>query len=397
MDFIYTYGINTKNPKMVINKHIGGIENGKQGIDGAKFQEELLALDMMGKDSISILINSPGGEVIDGMNIYNAILDCKTPIKTINIFVAASIAAVIFQAGSERVMYDYSSLMYHNPYNESGSDDGLDIIKEQLVISVSNRTGVSRAIISDMMDVTTWISAEDAKIAGLCDEVKITKKSKQLNLLDFKNKFEVVSNLMDETIMNNIENNIDEIIFDSLNKNKTKQMKLEITKILNLSEDVEDSVVYNFIQGLIDAKNAKNEMAEDEMKNEIEIEVSPEEKCDEMDYKTLYNELKAKMDEMEAKEKESKINNLVQNAIKNGRIKNDDKSVAVWKNIAKNSFEEAEILIENLPINKKADAKIEIKDEAINEIDPRIKAYLDNPAMGFTINSAINNQLKNKK
>jgi ATP-dependent protease ClpP protease subunit len=382
---------------MVINKHIGGIENGKQGIDGAKFQEELLALDMMGKDSISILINSPGGEVIDGMNIYNAILDCKTPIKTINIFVAASIAAVIFQAGSERVMYDYSSLMYHNPYNESGSDDGLDIIKEQLVISVSNRTGVSRAIISDMMDVTTWISAEDAKIAGLCDEVKITKKSKQLNLLDFKNKFEVVSNLMDETIMNNIENNIDEIIFDSLNKNKTKQMKLEITKILNLSEDVEDSVVYNFIQGLIDAKNAKNEMTEDEMKNEIEIEVSPEEKCDEMDYKTLYNELKAKMDEMEAKEKESKINNLVQNAIKNGRIKNDDKSVAVWKNIAKNSFEEAEILIENLPINKKADAKIEIKDEAINEVDPRIKAYLDNPAMGFTINSAINNQLKNKK
>jgi ATP-dependent protease ClpP protease subunit len=49
---------------------------------GDLFQAELLALDQMEKKRIQVWINSPGGSVMDGYNMYNAMLKTKTKVDT---------------------------------------------------------------------------------------------------------------------------------------------------------------------------------------------------------------------------------------------------------------------------------------------------------------------------
>jgi ATP-dependent Clp protease protease subunit len=62
----------------------------------------------MDKKRIQVWINSPGGDVDDGYNIYNAMLKTKTKVDTHCYGMAASMAGAIFQAGHRRTMADYA-------------------------------------------------------------------------------------------------------------------------------------------------------------------------------------------------------------------------------------------------------------------------------------------------
>src|SRR4051794_5419098 len=95
--WLYTVDPAADEPIMLIDKHIGFDEVEGSGIMGDIFQKELLALDGMGKSRIQVWINSPGGLVSDGYNIYNAILKSQTKVDTYCTGMAASIAGVIFQ------------------------------------------------------------------------------------------------------------------------------------------------------------------------------------------------------------------------------------------------------------------------------------------------------------
>ncbi len=91
-NFIYTIDVESDEPIMLINKHIGNDDQLGQGIDGSIFQAELLRLDTMGKKRIQVWISSEGGIVMDGYKIYNAILKSKTKVDTYNVGICASIA-----------------------------------------------------------------------------------------------------------------------------------------------------------------------------------------------------------------------------------------------------------------------------------------------------------------
>ena len=97
MNWNYTIDIDSDEPIMLINKHIGFDLDEGQGIDGSLFQEELLKLDSLGKKRIQVWINSPGGVVMDGYNIFNAILKSKTKVDTYNVGIAASIVTHSFR------------------------------------------------------------------------------------------------------------------------------------------------------------------------------------------------------------------------------------------------------------------------------------------------------------
>lgn len=385
MEFIYTIGLDTRNPKMVINRHIGNdMEDGKCGIDGAQFQSELMVIDDMGYESITIIINSCGGSVMDGMNIYQSILDCKTHTITVNAGIAASISAIIFQAGKERIMYDYAALMYHNPYNPNmdQEDESLKIIKESLVTMISKRSEISEDIISDMMDVTTWINSEDSKSAGLCDRIKSSAKGRELNKLDFKNKFEFVNKNMD-------------LLMDD-KKNKENEMKNELTKILNLADDATEEVVYNLVKSLVESQNKK---MEDEMEEDVEdkTKVKNGSDSDGINYEELYNELLNKVKESEAKDAENKVNELINSAVKSGKIKNSADTIKNWSSMASKDYENTVSLINDLPINKTAKT-IEIvnADQVVNgyKVDPRMADFKEDAV--FNIMKDINNKLQGK-
>ena len=90
---MYTVDTSADEPIMLINSHIGFDPEDGMGVDGAQFQRELLELDSMGKKRIQVWINSPGGNVMDGYNIFSAICDSKTPVDTYAKGVVASIAS----------------------------------------------------------------------------------------------------------------------------------------------------------------------------------------------------------------------------------------------------------------------------------------------------------------
>jgi len=168
---MYCITPDTNEPIMLLDRPIG-FEAGSTEpfIDGNEFARELLQLDTLGKKKIQVWINSPGGNVSEGMAIYNAILKTKTNVDTYCVGIAASIAAVIFQAGRNRIMSDYGQLMYHNP---SGADNSvLKSIKSSLVTMICSRSGKEEGDVSRMMDRETWIKAGDAMESGLCDRVE---------------------------------------------------------------------------------------------------------------------------------------------------------------------------------------------------------------------------------
>jgi ATP-dependent Clp protease protease subunit len=160
---------------MLINKHIGFDAEDGQGINGAQFQAELLALDAMGKSRIKVYINSVGGSVMDGYSIYSAILESKSKVDTYCMGIAASISAVIFQAGRKRYMADYGALMIHLPFipNEKRSkrDEVLDIMSSGITTMISSRCGMSEDDVMDAMSKTTWYDPKNTPDCGMWDEV----------------------------------------------------------------------------------------------------------------------------------------------------------------------------------------------------------------------------------
>jgi len=170
MNFKYTIDPSVDEPIMLIDKHIGMDAEDGMGIDGSEFSRELLHLDSIGKKQIQIRINSVGGSVMDGMTIYNAILKTKAKVDTYNVGICASIAGVIFQAGRNRIMADYSLLMMHNP--QGGDKKVLKIMKESLVTMLTRKANKTEAEIAKMMDATTWLTATECLTSGLCDLIE---------------------------------------------------------------------------------------------------------------------------------------------------------------------------------------------------------------------------------
>jgi len=109
----------------------------------------------------------------------------------------------------------------------------------------------------------------------------------------------------------------------------------------------------------------------EKMKNELE---EMKKKCADME--STYNAAKAELEEVQnkAKEveeaaKEEKAKNLVHEAVKIGKIKNDAKVIADWTAKAKADFEGVSSMIESIPMNKTA-AKFEIKTETKTDTKP---------------------------
>jgi len=164
----FTLNPNADEPIMMLDKHIGYDEKDGMGIDGSLFAAELYALAET-KKRVKVYINSVGGSVIQGMQIFNAVLDAPCMVDTYNIGVAASMAACIFQAGRKRYAYDYCMTMIHNVLNSTGNAE--KAFNASVTTMLIRKTNKEQAEVEKMMARTTWLSASECLAAGLCDEV----------------------------------------------------------------------------------------------------------------------------------------------------------------------------------------------------------------------------------
>ena len=130
---------------------------------------------------INVHINSYGGEVAEGLAIYNALRRNGAKIRTTCDGFACSIASVIFMAGDERVMSDASLLMIHNAwtsaYGVNAADlrklaDDMDAITQASKNAYMSRVNIDEKRLGELMDAESWILPADAIEMGFATEIE---------------------------------------------------------------------------------------------------------------------------------------------------------------------------------------------------------------------------------
>ena len=141
------------------------------------------ALNNANGDDIEVTINSGGGNVIAGSEIYTQLRSYKGNVN-INIVYAASAASVIAMAGKSKITPTGLFMIHNVSSGASGDYRAMDHQSEVLRTAnkaVANaykeKTGLSDKELQKMMDHETWLSAEDAVKRGFVDEVMFQQKS----------------------------------------------------------------------------------------------------------------------------------------------------------------------------------------------------------------------------
>lgn len=136
--------------------------------------------NLKSKSSITVRINSIGGDLFAGVSIYNRLKELNN-VTTIVDGLAASAASLILQAGATRKVYKSSQVMAHgasvglcNYFNIQQ----LDAIRNELIAAnesvigvYEETTGQSKTALKHMIEKTTWMTGEDIVSNGFADEV----------------------------------------------------------------------------------------------------------------------------------------------------------------------------------------------------------------------------------
>ena len=143
---------------------------------GVTIVNQLKALDV---GRINVHINSYGGDVSEGLAIYNVLREHKAEIVTICDGFACSAASVVFMAGSRRVMSPASLLMIHNAWTIAMGNaadlrktaDDIETITQASVEAYKRGATISEEEIKALMDAETWILPEKAVEYGFATEI----------------------------------------------------------------------------------------------------------------------------------------------------------------------------------------------------------------------------------
>nr|WP_313068381.1 ClpP-like prohead protease/major capsid protein fusion protein [Atlantibacter hermannii] len=152
-------------------------EIGYWGVTAKQFVANLKALGDI--THIKLHINSPGGDVFDGIAIFNALKFHGAAITVYIDGLAASMASVIAMVGNPVIMPENTMLMIHKPWGFAGGDaddmrdyaDLLDKVESVLIPAYAAKTGKSHDEIAAMLEDETWLTGEECLAQGFADQV----------------------------------------------------------------------------------------------------------------------------------------------------------------------------------------------------------------------------------
>ena len=149
---------------------IGGFD-----INAKDFAEDLKGIDA---DTIHLRVDSPGGSVIDGISIFNALQRHPAKVVTHIDSLAASMGSVVAMAGDEVRMANNALLMIHEPWTVAmGNADELrknaDTLEKMSgnILQAYSRSQYTPEQVADLMKSETWMTAQDALDAGFIDYI----------------------------------------------------------------------------------------------------------------------------------------------------------------------------------------------------------------------------------
>lgn len=128
---------------------------------------------------ITVKLNSPGGDVFDGLAIYNTLREEREKLTVEVQGIAASVASVIALAGRELVMDAGTFLMIHNPYGFAMGDaptmrkmaDTLEKIGGEVAGIYAQHSKLSKRAAALAMAAETWYTADEAVEKGFATSV----------------------------------------------------------------------------------------------------------------------------------------------------------------------------------------------------------------------------------
>jgi len=152
-------------------------EIGYWGVTAKQFVANLKALGDVAH--IKLHINSPGGDVFDGIAIFNALKFHGAAITVYIDGLAASMASVIAMVGNPVIMPENTMMMIHKPWGFAGGDaddmrdyaDLLDKVESVLIPAYAQKTGKSTEEIAAMLEEETWLSGTECLELGFADQV----------------------------------------------------------------------------------------------------------------------------------------------------------------------------------------------------------------------------------
>lgn len=163
---------------------------GDEGVTAKRVAGALRAVGA--KKDVTILLNSPGGNVFEGLAIYNLLRDHQGAVRVKVLGVAASIASVIAMAGDEILIAKSAYFMIHNSLCVAMGNrndlreiaDFMEPIDAGLADIYAETTGLDQRAVQKMMDAETWINGGAAVEQGFAhgfmsaDEIKKDPKAK---------------------------------------------------------------------------------------------------------------------------------------------------------------------------------------------------------------------------
>lgn len=234
-------------------------EIGNYGVDAKSFISEIKQIP--NDTSVLLRINSPGGSVVDGLAIYDAINRMPQKVTARIEGIAASMASIIALAADEVIMSENSLYMIHNVWGGEVGDSGdlrkaadlMDKMGERLINIYVSKTGQTEEQIRSWMDEETWFNSTEAQDAGFINLVEEPIKMAamfDIKKYDYKNKSiveKLFNNQKKENQMEKEFENLKSFISELFNKkSELKEVKIldneEVSsKMSAIEESIEES------------------------------------------------------------------------------------------------------------------------------------------------------------
>ena len=129
---------------------------------------------------ITLMINSPGGEVAAGLAIYDTMQALACPINTVCVREASSMAALIFAAGKHRTILPSATVMIHDPLLSGMGGSALSVeetakrlmqTRKRVAEILAKHTGHNVDEVLERTAKDTYFSVVEAVQWGLADEI----------------------------------------------------------------------------------------------------------------------------------------------------------------------------------------------------------------------------------
>jgi ATP-dependent Clp protease, protease subunit len=147
--------------------------------DGVTSKRIAGALRGIGKNPVTVNINSPGGDFFEGVAIYTLLAEHPAEVTVKVVGLAASAASVIAMAGDNLMVSKVGFIMVHNAWvlamgnrtDLRAAADFLEPFDQAMAGLYADRAGVEPSVAAAWMDAETWFSGQEAVDVGLANSV----------------------------------------------------------------------------------------------------------------------------------------------------------------------------------------------------------------------------------